>query len=664
MIKLFFLNVLVILVLACNSLFAQLNGKEYEHLLSQIRASTYGDSSAVFDLGKRAIEIANKLGDDQRVAQIYHYFANFHYYSGRMDLAANYYDTSNIVASKVPDSVLILVNDVRKTFIRSIKDPYNAENDFRRLIGLARQNDARVALVEAYNGLGIIYEDRQDLSSALDYYLKGLKEAEVDKDPRLMGMLYNNIGLIRLAQKQLDGALSDFNNGLKYADLSEDIRLPFNLMNNIGLIYSQQGEKERALDHYKETLIRAKEIGFPYYIAIAYINLGNAKNRFDLPDLAIAYADSAIHLMVEIGGLKNLSKPYFVKSEAYLLKKDFQKALIEIDKGLDSAKEWARIEDEAGGRQLKSRIYEEMGDFKNAFLMFREYHEYSDSLADLSNNKRFQELQMAFNKERSDAELEQERSQRVLVEQERAILEQESQLKQARLTLIIGLLIFIVIAGGGLFYLRHVRITRTQQREFTQKLIDNVDEERSRISRDLHDDIGQSLSFIKSKLNLYGKGNLEALDGLDQEIGQIINQTRSISHSLHPSYLEKIGAKRSISAILDRVEKSTGIITSSEIDDRIDEFAKDIQTQLYRITQECINNTLKHADAKSIRILFERDKDEWMFSYQDNGKGFDVNDLNRSGIGMQTIKERATKIGAKPQIVSSPGKGFRVLLRF
>jgi tetratricopeptide (TPR) repeat protein len=313
------------------------------------------------------------------------------------------------------------------------------------LIALAEKNNSRVALVEAYNGLGIIYEDRQDLSTALDYYLKGLKEAEVDKDPRLMGMLYNNIGLIRLAQKQLDGALSDFNNGLEYADLSEDIRLPFNLMNNIGLIYSQQGEKERAMLHYQETLLRAKQIGFPYYIAIAYVNIGNAYNQMELPDIGIAFADSSMRLMVEINETKNIAKPLFIKAEGFLLKNDFRRALMEVDKGLLSAKEGGRIEDEAGGRKLKSRIFEQMGDYKNAYLIFKEFQVYSDSLVQLSNNKRFQELQMAYNKERSDAELEQERSKRVVVEQERALLEQESQLKQARLTLIIVFLVFVVV---------------------------------------------------------------------------------------------------------------------------------------------------------------------------------------------------------------------------
>jgi signal transduction histidine kinase len=225
-------------------------------------------------------------------------------------------------------------------------------------------------------------------------------------------------------------------------------------------------------------------------------------------------------------------------------------------------------------------------------------------------------------------------------------------------------LISILIIGVGGLYLRYVRITRKQQREFTQKLITSVDQERSRISRDLHDDIGQSLSVVKSKVNLYTKGQLNSLEGIDEEIGQLIDQTRNISHSLHPSYLEKIGLKRSIISLLDKIEKNTGLITSYEIHNEIDALSITTQTQLYRITQESINNSLKHAEAKSIRIMLSKANNEWLFTYQDNGRGFEMNEENGNGIGMQTIKERALKIGGKIQFQSQKGKGFKLSIWF
>jgi two-component system, NarL family, sensor kinase len=636
---------------------AQRLSEEYQVLMDGIRQGNYSDSADVFKKGGEAIKIAHKLKDNSKKALVYQYFGNFNYYSGKLQDANRYYDTSILIAALVPDSNIIVSSLVRKTFIQAIDDAYNAEPLFKRLSQIAERNNFTTSLVECYNGLGIIYEDRQDHPTALEYYIKALKEASKEKDPRLMGMLYNNIGLIKLYQDQFDEALEDFQEGLKYADLSDDIRLPFNLLNNIGLIYTRQEQNDLALDHYLTTLQRAKKLGFPYYIAVTFINLSNVYLQLEKFDPSLAYADSAKTILYELNDLKNISKAYYVKSSVYLKQKNFKQALIEITKGLEYSDSEQRLEDQASGNKLKASIYEAMGDYKLAYEHFKIFHQLSDSLASLTNTEKFRELQMAFDKERSDAELEQERANRLM-------LEKESELRESRLVIVIVSLIFLGIAIGVFFYLQHIRSSRQQQRQFTQKLIDNVDEERSRISRDLHDDIGQSLSVIKSRLNQYAKGNPTAIEGLDEEIGNIINQTRSISHSLHPSLLEKIGAKRSIISILDKLESTTGLITSYEIDDSIDVLSNETQTQLYRIIQECINNTLKHADAKSIRVMLQRENGEWLFSYQDNGKGFDSNSVEGQGLGMQTIKERALKIGAKPQIQSQPNKGIKITFRF
>lgn len=637
--------------------FSQVQEKKYTELVAFIKRGSYSDSSEVFDYGNKAIAIADELKSPSKKAQIYQYFANYHYYSGRMDIAKAYYDTSSYIAKSVNDSSLIISNVVRKTFIQSIQDPYNAETKFKELVRISEKNNYLVSLVESYNGLGIIYEDRQDMPKALTYYLKGLKEAEKTRDPRLLGMIYNNIGLTKVQLKQYDEALTDFKKGLKYAELSDDIRLPFNLENNIGLIYNDKKEYKKAISHYENTLFRAKKLGFPIYISVSFVNLSNAHNQFGNHEMSLIFADSALILMQELNDLRNIPKTYFLKAAAYLDLGNKSDALYFVNEGIEMSENEQFLENSVGGYKLKARVLEAMGLFEEAYTAFTYYHELNDSLYKLGNTDKFQELQMAYNKEKSDAEIQQEKAKRTM-------LKKESELKRSRMFIFICTLTFIIIIATGGLYLRYVRITRKQQREFTQKLITSVDQERSRISRDLHDDIGQSLSVVKSKVNLYSKGQLKTLDGIDEEIGLLIDKTRNISHSLHPSYLEKIGLKRSIISLLDKIEKNTGLITSYELDTDIDLVDINTQTQLYRITQESINNSLKHAVAKSIRIILEKTSEIWTYSYQDNGKGFDVSEENISGIGMQTIKERALKINGKIQIISHKAKGFKLTISF
>jgi signal transduction histidine kinase len=655
--KLFTFIVALIVISGLTHSFSQKDEEKYEELVALIKRGSFSDSSAVFNYGNEAISIAERLRNPSKKAQIYQYFANYHYYSGRMDVATLYYDTSTFIAKSVNDSSLIISNEVRKTFIQSIHDPYNAETKFKDLAYLAEKYNYPVSLVESFNGLGIIYEDRQDMPEALGYYLKGLKIAEKVQDPRLLGMIYNNIGLTKVQLKQYDEALSDFKKGLEYAEISDDIRLPFNLENNIGLIYNDKKDYEKAILHYENTLERAKKLGFPSYLSVSYVNLSNSHNQLGNHELSITLADSALKIMIEIDDRRNIPKTFFLKATAFLDLGNTREALDFVLKGLDFADNEQFLENSVGGYRLKAKILEAMKNYQGAYDAFKLYHELSDSLYKLGNTQKFQELQMAYNKEKSEAELQQERTKS-------SMLEKEAELKKSRMFIIISTLIFILIVGVGGLYLRYVRITRKQQREFTQKLITSVDNERSRISKDLHDDIGQSLSVVKSKVNLFSKGQLTSLEGIDEEIGLLIDQTRSISHSLHPSYLEKIGLKRSIISLLDKIEKSTDLITSYEIHNDIDSTDITIQTQLYRITQESINNSIKHADAKSIRVILSKTNSEWLYTYQDNGKGFEINEENGNGIGMQTIKERALKIGGKIQFQSQKGKGFKLSIWF
>jgi signal transduction histidine kinase len=168
------------------------------------------------------------------------------------------------------------------------------------------------------------------------------------------------------------------------------------------------------------------------------------------------------------------------------------------------------------------------------------------------------EMQVVYGKERVESELENEKSKN-------SLLQKENELKRIRLRFVLILCFSILVVGIGLIFIRSVIITRRQQVAFSQKLIENIDEERGRISKDLHDNIGQSLSVIKSKINMFNTGRIQAIDGLDAELGDVINQTRSISHHLHPAFLEKIGLSRSLASLMEKIQESTNIVCSLDL---------------------------------------------------------------------------------------------------
>lgn len=630
---------------------------EFKELADKIRESTYFDSSSVFENGANAIEMAREQKSLSKEGLIYQYYGNFHYYSGRYDVAMDYYDTTIYLAGQAKDTSLLNSTKIRQTFIRSERDSILAENEFKALLrNSERRGDYKNAL-ECLNGLGIIYEERNDQGKAIDYYYRAYDYAQKLKDPYLEGMLLNNIGLIKFRNEQYDDAITDFQKGAVLSDSIDNFRLSFNLQNNMGLLYEQTEEFEKSLTHFLSTLENAKRLGFPFNVAISHINLSNSYMLNEDYESAMKHADSTIIIFEDLNDLRHIAKPYFVKAKAFQKTDRLNLALLTVEKALKLAEENKNTEDIVNGHKLKTSILKSNGRFEEALEVYELYHQLKDSIAEISNKKEFAELQVKYETEKKEAELKESRARS-------AMLEADKQLKESIIFMIIVGGVFVLIAVVVFFYLRHLRITREQQRKFSRELIENLDEERLRISRDLHDDIGQSLSVAKSKVNLFKKGQVQNLEGLEESLGDLIQQARMLSHRLHPSYLEKIGLKRSIVSLLDKIEKNTGIITSYDVHTSVDNLSLVKQTQVYRILQECINNTIKHAEAKSIKVSVTKEDDEYSFVYRDNGKGIDLSSNRNQGLGMMTIRERVSKLKGKLQLLSQPKKGFYLTIKF
>ena len=170
---------------------------------------------------------------------------------------------------------------------------------------------------------------------------------------------------------------------------------------------------------------------------------------------------------------------------------------------------------------------------------------------------------------------------------------------------------YIVIVGTGimlimalfivLFVMYYQRKQIEQQMrvkdmeaEFQRKLLEvsmaSTEAERRRIAQDLHDDIGQSLSMIKSKIS-HSKCNQEDKI-LETELSRVIEQTREISRNLYPSYLEKIGLIRSIARLMENIQASSHLECSFDVTERVEDLSISVKTHIYRMLQECTNNTI------------------------------------------------------------------------
>ena len=643
------------ILLSAFGLNAQSLSKKLDRLKQEIRQSTYYDSATVFKKGAEAIRIARKLKSKKEEALIYQYYGSFYYFSSQHKKAISYFNKSLQMAKQYGLGELNNSTEIRLAFLASEKDLYAAEKSFKRLLKIAVQNNYSNNIPEIYNGLGSIYDIRAMHDEAFNYYLKGLYYAKKTKDAYRQAMLLNNLGLVCINNKQLNQAEDMFEEGLKLIEGKNEHRLAFNLNNNLGLLTKDLKKYNESVNYYKKTLAYAKKNGFPNGIGTAFLNLANSYKGVGNLVNAKLYIDSAISIFTSISNREFLSISELIHASILRLSEKHEMAeqalmkVYAINRERNDPQAWKYYYEES------ALYHKAVGDFKTAYVHYDRFHTISDSLSDASNSAELQRLLAVFGKEKTESNLAVER-------QRNAFLKKDNQLKQSRLKWLTALIIMIILAGVLTYYIRHIQQTRKQQKKFTQQLIQQIDEERSRISRDLHDDIGQSLSVIKSKINLFNSGKEIQLEGLDKEIGQVIEQTRNLSHLLHPTYVAKLGLERSLDSLLSRTQESTGVVCSLTIKESLPDLNLQTATQLLRIMQECITNTIKHANATALKISIKHEGTNLMIQYRDNGIGIIENKPVDSGIGLQTISERCEGIGGELLFEGKKGKGFIVEL--
>lgn len=206
------------------------------------------------------------------------------------------------------------------------------------------------------------------------------------------------------------------------------------------------------------------------------------------------------------------------------------------------------------------------------------------------------------------------------------------------------------------------------ERRILSSIIDTEEKERNRFSKELHDGLGPLLSTIKlyfqwiSEANEPEKRKLIIEKG-EKNINEAIETIREISNNLSPRTLSTFGAIVAIRNFIDNVNHTQKILINlrSNTENR---FEKNIETVLYRVTSELINNTLKYAKASKVdvNIFYEQPKSIIMLTYIDNGVGFNLEKVLSSGkgLGLMNIEQRVNSLDGKFKIDSKEGHGVFV----
>lgn len=214
-----------------------------------------------------------------------------------------------------------------------------------------------------------------------------------------------------------------------------------------------------------------------------------------------------------------------------------------------------------------------------------------------------------------------------------------------------------------------VRKHREELKGLTARLFHSQEEERRRIARELHDEAGQALTGIHFALETIEKGlSVEAgpvrdlIAEVKSQISQTHTEMRRISYRLHPALLTDLGLEPALDAYLSGISRHSGLEVDFNMvgfEERVD---PEVETVLYRLSQEALTNTLKHARAHRFRLSVVRGYPKIIFLAEDDGIGFAYREFDqpKNALGLLSMRERAAMLGGSFSIRTAPGKGTRI----
>ncbi len=452
---------------------------------------------------------------------------------------------------------------------------------------------------------------------AIDYLQRALISAEASGQKSLKGHILNNLTIFALKNKDLEKANT-------YLIESENICKETKL--NL-LCFHTFLQKGRYLDELKKTL----EAENAFLTA-----LKNAKKRGAPQDIMLAYT--------------YLGKHYEEAGHAKKAIQNFEKA---------------QEQDPANAERIMSpfsymswsRAESELGNYKKSNEYLLKHVKIMDSLNSEKNKKSLAIAEAKYQTVKKDKEIA---TQQLELKDKAS----EIQKKKTQNNYMLGTIVFLIIASILLVFLFKQRQKRKNQelltlkREFQIKtlesLIEGEEKERFRIAKELHDGVNGDLSAIKYKLSSLLEMNNKVIKEAITMIDDSCKQVRAISHNLVPPSLEKfdlVEAADAYCANLNELNPSIEI-TFQHLGDVVD-MSKKAEVNSFRIIQELVTNSLKHADASNINVQISNHNNLIQMTVEDDGKGFDKTNIESSGIGLSNVQSRIDYLQATVDLISN-----------
>lgn len=552
-----------------------------------------------------------------------------YYFKGQLDSAANMMWALYHLADSLNELA------INKQLLHNLSSIYNSQGKyveslevaFKSLDNAIKQGDES-EVSKTYNSIGLIYDYLGNLEKAKYYHLKSLNINLEDNDTDGLSSSYGNLGELYRQEGQWDSAFFCYQKALDYSNQLNDSASIAGQMMNLALYYDHFEQYDSARNIIETALDLSLRNDYGYQATLGENMLGMNLLSSGRIREAVPYLLNSLKVSMEYGIVDVVQANYDGLYQTY-------KKLNKSDSAVYYLEKWIHLKDSLTNLKAKEKVEWLETEYRTA--------EKEKKIALLNEHQSRNELKIS---------------------------------KQYNWILaLVGFIIAIVLATLILIQItkrknqaeKDAAIIRERDKG-TQAVFLAQEEERKRISKELHDGIGQQLSGVKMAFQRLSKSisnsNPELFDQTEK-LSELVTETaddvRAISHQMMPKSLIELGL---IEALEDMLKKSLGInniqydFEHLGITQRLDE---KIEISVYRVAQELVNNIVKHSGSTKVSLQLFKNRGKLIFVVEDNGKGIGEN--KGDGHGLLNMKSRINALNGELNLEPSPNSGTLATIR-
>lgn len=519
----------------------------------------------------------------------------------------------------------------------------------QQMLEIGRQTGIDTLILQAGHHLGQSLEMIAQFDNALKTYYDVLLQAEKSHNCYYEYAAATSIGSVHQTMKNPEKSLEFLfrakNAAMRCGNYNDTIVINY----EIGFCMAETGIVEKGIAIVESNLKTAKKIGLGDAILFGIDNLSNLLAENGQPQKALDYQLELLEMPDLWPEDEAKAQVYEHLSEIYVRLKDWDNAQRYQTLALRYSLEQEMNDWIYECYKLQALIDEGRGNYKSALENHKLYMALRDSVYASEYEGKMAALTALYDLESK---------QRTIISLEKDQQIKAGQIKEQRTLMLTGLLAVILIIL--LIRFRNQQKTRKMQEAFAQDLIAAQENERQRISRELHDSVGQNILFIKNKLQ---RLNSEPDKQLITSVDAALEEVRNIAKDLYPNQLEVYGLPSAVESLCEIAQESSGLFISSDMQHIDEKLNREAKINCYRIIQECINNATKHAGATAVRITSSQRPGGVEVVVQDNGRGFDKTQLQRragQSFGLINMEERIKMLRGKFDLETAVNKGVKI----